>query len=60
MAKKLTKAEDEMILGVCGEIAEWLGIDPTIVRLIFAVAFFYYEIVGIAYLIAFIVMPEAD
>ncbi|MBQ7466346.1 MAG: PspC domain-containing protein, partial [Oscillospiraceae bacterium] len=37
MEKKLTKsATNRKIAGVCGGIAEYFGIDPTIVRLIWA------------------------
>ena len=36
MKKKLTKSQkNRMIAGVCGGLAEYFKIDPTIVRLIF-------------------------
>ena len=35
--KKLTRSKmNRMICGVCGGIAEYLGIDPTLVRLLWA------------------------
>ena len=35
MNKKLYKSEDNKVLcGVCGGLGEFLGIDPTIIRLI--------------------------
>ena len=34
--KKLYKSNNRMICGVCAGIAEYLGIDPTVVRLIWA------------------------
>ena len=38
MNKRLYKSrEDKMIDGVCGGIAEYFDIDPTLVRLIWAV-----------------------
>ena len=38
MKKKLTKSQkNRMIAGVCGGLAEYFKIDPTIVRLIFVV-----------------------
>ena len=57
MEKKLYRVEQGKILcGVCGGIAEYFNIDPTIVRLIFA-------LVGLsgtgmlAYIIAAVIMP---
>ena len=38
MEKKLYRSNDRKIFGVCGGIAEYLGIDPIIVRVIWAVA----------------------
>jgi len=32
---KLRKSRNSMIFGVCGGIAEWLGWDPTIVRVLY-------------------------
>jgi len=58
----LKKSRDKMIAGVCGGIADWLGWDPTIVRIgyvlisIFSIAF-----PGIfVYIILWVVMPSAD
>lgn len=30
--KRLRKSKDKVIAGVCGGIADWLGWDPTVVR----------------------------
>ena len=59
MAKKLYKsATDEKIEGVCGGIAEYLGVDSTIVRLVW-VGFTLLGGSGIlAYIIAAFVMPD--
>jgi phage shock protein PspC (stress-responsive transcriptional regulator) len=59
-AKRLYRSSSEkMIAGVCGGIAEYFDIDPVIVRLI-AVALVFAQGIGIlAYLIAWIVIPEA-
>ncbi len=32
--KKLYRSNDRKIFGVCGGVAEYLGVDPTIVRII--------------------------
>lgn len=51
---------DRMVAGVCGGIAEYFSLDPTVVRLIFAVLI----LVGVgspvlAYLVLWFIMPEA-
>lgn len=52
-------ASQRMIAGVCGGIAEYFNIDPTIVRLIWAI--FGFTGVGvIAYFVAAIIIPGAD
>ena len=55
--KKLYKSNNRMICGVCAGIAEYLGIDPTVVRLIWAAL----GLTGtgiVLYIIAALVMPE--
>lgn len=58
--KKLYKVrKGKKVCGVCGGIAEYFEIDPTLVRLIWAV----FSCVGagvLAYIIASIVMPYQD
>lgn len=58
--KKLYKSTDKKISGVCAGVAEFFGIDPTIVRVIYAlVTFFTLGLVGvIVYAILAFVMPE--
>lgn len=58
--KKLYKSTDKMIDGVCAGIAEYFGIDPTIVRVIYAVVSFFTAIVGgaVLYIILAIIMPR--
>jgi phage shock protein PspC (stress-responsive transcriptional regulator) len=52
---------NKMIAGVCGGLAEWLGWDPTIVRILYIVV----SLISVAfpgilvYLILWIVMPRA-
>ncbi len=58
MAKKLYKSRDKKICGVCGGVADYFDIDPTIVRLIW-VAFVLGAGSGIlAYIIAAIIMDD--
>ena len=59
MEKKLYKSKkDEKICGVCSGIAEYFGLDPTVVRLAL-VAFCLLGGSGVlAYIICVIVMPD--
>jgi len=47
-----------MIAGVCGGLAEYLDADPTIVRLITALAIVFTGVPALAYLVAWIIIPE--
>lgn len=61
MQKKLYKSsQDKMLCGVLGGFAEYLGIDSTLVRLIFALAsVFTAAFPGLlVYIICAIVIPE--
>ncbi len=60
MEKKLYKSStDKKICGVCGGIAKYFDIDPTIIRLGAAVLTVISVGTGlIAYIVAAIVMPE--
>lgn len=58
MNKKLYRnINDKMIAGVCSGLAEYINVDPTIVRLIWALVALSGAGV-IAYLIAAIIIPE--
>lgn len=52
--------DDRMIAGVCGGIAEYLGVDPTVVRLLAVASIFLPGPQFIAYLVAWLVIPDAD
>jgi len=57
--KRLYRSKkDCMIAGVCGGIAEYFNIDPTLVRIIAVLTIFINGIGLIAYLIAWIVIPQ--
>ena len=45
MEKKLTKSNNKMIAGVCAGIAEYFNVDPTLVRVGYAVRRLYAETV---------------
>lgn len=59
MGARLKKSRtDKMITGVCGGIAEYLGWDPTIVRIIFVVFTFLGGWPVLLYFILALVMPD--
>ena len=55
--KRLYRSEqDKMLLGVCGGLGEYLGVDPTLIRLLWAVC--ACSGTGIvAYIVAAIIIP---
>ena len=58
--KKLTLSNDKKIAGECGGIAEYNEIDPTVVRLIYAILTVFTAFSGIIiYLILMFVLPKA-
>lgn len=60
MEKKLYKSRDNsMIAGVCGGIGEYFNVDPTLVRLVWAIAAIPTAVIGalIAYIVAAIIIP---
>lgn len=57
--KKLyRKASDKKIAGVCSGLAEFFGIDPTIVRILFLIALICGSVGFWIYLIVWICAPE--
>lgn len=59
MTKRLYRSKnDVMICGVCGGIAEYFDIDPTIVRLIAVVLVFGWGSGILAYIAGAIIIPK--
>lgn len=57
--KKLTRStNDRKIAGVCGGLAQYLNVDPTVVRIIFLIALICGTIGFWVYLIVWICAPE--
>lgn len=57
--KRLYRSEDDrMIAGVCAGLAEYIDIDPTIVRLLFVLGLFVGGATFWAYLVMMMVVPE--
>ncbi len=59
--KRLMRSrKDRMIAGVCGGLANYMAVDPTIVRLVFALATFF-TFVGpgiLIYFVMWIIIPK--
>lgn len=61
MKKLMRSRKDRMIAGVCGGMAEYFNLDPTLVRIIYVlVSIFSVAFPGIlVYIILWIIIPEA-
>ena len=58
MEKRLYRIEEgKKIAGVCGGLAEYFNIDPTVVRLGWAVVSLFVPVGVVAYIVAALVMP---
>ena len=61
MNKKLYKSNtNKMICGVCGGLGEFFGIDPTIIRLIWASLGLMGGSGIVAYLLAAVIIPNSE
>lgn len=61
MVNRLYRSEeDKKVAGVCGGIAEYFGIDSTIIRLIWLVSIAVYGTGLLIYIIAAIIMPTME
>jgi phage shock protein PspC (stress-responsive transcriptional regulator) len=59
--KRLMRSrKDRMIAGVCGGLANYMAVDPTIVRLVFALATFFTVVFPgiLIYLVMWIIIPK--
>ncbi|WP_165156167.1 PspC domain-containing protein [Parabacteroides sp. ZJ-118] len=56
--KKMTRSNNGMIGGVCAGLAEYLGWDPTIVRIVWVLMVFFAGFGGLLYVILWLVMPK--
>ena len=51
--------DDRMVAGVCSGVARYLGVDPTLVRLLAVLGiFFSLGTALVAYVVAWVLMPE--
>ncbi|MCH4056612.1 PspC domain-containing protein [Lapidilactobacillus gannanensis] len=59
MEKKLYRSvTNRKFAGVCGGLGEYFNVDPTLIRIIFVIAFFFAGVGLLPYIILMIVMPN--
>ena len=59
MQKKLYRSKsNRMLAGVCSGVAEYFNIDPTIVRVVWAVTSLFAFVGVVAYIVCALVIPE--
>ena len=56
--KRLTRSDDKMIGGVCAGLAEYLDIDPTIVRIVWVLVVLFAGFGILLYVILWLIMPK--
>lgn len=61
MRKRLYRVKDgKMLAGVCGGVAEYFNLDPTVVRILWALVAWFAGAGIIAYMICAFVIPEKE
>ncbi|HOI27732.1 MAG: PspC domain-containing protein [Paludibacteraceae bacterium] len=60
MAKQLKRSPNVVIAGVCGGIADYLDVDPTVIRIAWAILSLITGVVlgVVAYLVCCLIMPK--
>jgi phage shock protein C len=57
--KRLFRSRKDRILGgVCGGFGNYLNVDPVLVRVVWAILFFAAGVGFLAYILAWIIIPE--
>ncbi len=57
--KRLTLSDDRMLCGVCGGLAEYFGLDPTLVRIAYVLLTVFTAFSGtIVYIILYWIIPS--
>ena len=60
--KRLTRSRDKMLAGVCAGVADYFGLDRSLVRVLVALIVFFTSILPglIVYLVAALIMPDPE
>jgi phage shock protein PspC (stress-responsive transcriptional regulator) len=56
--RKLYRSKKKWLAGVCGGVAEYLNLDPTIIRVLWVILSLIYGIGILAYIVAWILIPK--
>lgn len=57
--RRLTRSTtDRRVAGVCGGLAKYLGVDPTVLRIIFLLSIIFGGLGVWAYLVVWLIAPE--
>jgi len=57
--RRLTRSHDRMIGGVCGGVAEYFHVDPTLVRVLTVIAgIFTFPVTPLLYLFCWAIIPK--
>lgn len=59
MKKQLARSNNKVIGGVCAGLANYFGMDPVVMRIIFLIALLGFGVGPVIYIILWIVMPAA-
>lgn len=60
MKKRLMRSQDKMIFGVCSGLAEYMNVDPVIIRLLMVLFALMTGYGFLVYLLLAILMPTAE
>lgn len=61
MQKKLYRTvNDRKIAGVCGGLAKYLNVDPTVVRVLWAIVSLFFFVGIVAYIVCALIVPAED
>lgn len=56
--KKLTRSRNRILLGICGGIADYMDIDPAVIRLITLVLGMFFPLMIFVYLLSALIIPN--
>jgi phage shock protein PspC (stress-responsive transcriptional regulator) len=56
--KKLYRSKNKWLAGVCGGIAEYLNLDPIIIRVLWVIFSLLYGVGVLAYIVAWLLIPK--
>ena len=56
--KRLMRSSNKMVAGICAGLADYLGLDPTIVRIAYVLMIFFGGFGILFYLVLWLIMPK--